>query len=41
MRYDLYLRRGWPIASGAVEGACKCLVRDRFELRDALDPGDG
>lgn len=31
MRYDLYLRRGWPIASGAVEGACKCLVRDRFE----------
>ena len=31
MRYDLYLKRGWPIASGAVEGACKCLVRDRFE----------
>jgi hypothetical protein len=31
MHYDLYLRRGWPIASGAVEGACKCLVRDRFE----------
>lgn len=31
MRYDLYLRRGWPIASGAVEGACKCLVRDRME----------
>jgi hypothetical protein len=31
MRYDLYLKRGWPIASGAVEGACKCLVKDRFE----------
>ena len=31
MRYDLYLTRGWPIASGAVEGACKCLVKDRFE----------
>jgi len=31
MRYDLYLKHGWPIASGAVEGACKCLVRDRFE----------
>ena len=30
MRYDLYLRRGWPIASGAVEGTCKCLVRDRM-----------
>ena len=31
MRYDQYLKRGWPIASGAVEGACKCLVKDRFE----------
>jgi hypothetical protein len=31
MAYDVYLRNGWPIASGAVEGACKNLVRDRFE----------
>ena len=31
MRYDHYLANGWPIASGAVEGACKNLVRDRFE----------
>jgi hypothetical protein len=31
MRYDVYLRNGWPIASGPVEGACKNLVRDRFE----------
>jgi hypothetical protein len=31
MRYDLYLRNGWPIASGTVEGACKNLIRDRFE----------
>jgi hypothetical protein len=31
MRYDVYLRNGWPIASGSVEGACKNLVRDRFE----------
>lgn len=31
MRYDLYLAKGWPIASGSVEGACKNLVRDRFE----------
>jgi hypothetical protein len=30
-RYDEYLRNGWPIASGSVEGACKNLVRDRFE----------
>jgi hypothetical protein len=31
MRYDEYLRQGWPIASGTVEGACKNLIRDRFE----------
>ena len=31
MRYDVYLRNGWPIASGTVEGACKNLIRDRFE----------
>jgi len=31
MRYDTYLANGWPIASGSVEGACKNLVRDRFE----------
>jgi hypothetical protein len=31
MRYDSYLANGWPIASGSVEGACKNLVRDRFE----------
>lgn len=31
MRYDQYLANGWPIASGSVEGACKNLVKDRFE----------
>ena len=31
MCYDEYLRQGWPIASGAVEGACKNLVKDRME----------
>lgn len=31
MRYDVYLERGWPIASGSVEGACKNLIRDRME----------
>lgn len=31
MRYDQYLNNGWPIASGSVEGACKNLVRVRFE----------
>jgi hypothetical protein len=32
MQYDDYLRKGWPIASGVIEGACRHLVKDRFEL---------
>ena len=31
MAYKQYMAKGWPIASGSVEGACKNLVRDRFE----------
>jgi len=31
MRYDEYLRRGYPIASGVIEGACRHLVKDRME----------
>jgi hypothetical protein len=31
MRYDQYLARGWAIASGPVEGACKNLIKDRME----------
>jgi hypothetical protein len=31
MRYDEYLRQGYPIASGVVEGACRHLVKDRME----------
>jgi len=31
MRYDEYLAQGLPIASGAVEGACKNLIKDRME----------
>lgn len=31
MRYDVYLRRGYPIASGVIEGACRHLVKDRME----------
>lgn len=31
MRYDEYLREGYPIASGVVEGACRHLVKDRME----------
>jgi len=30
MRHDQYLANGWPIASGPVEGACKNLIKDRW-----------
>ena len=32
MAYNHYLAQGWPIASGVIEGACRHLVKDRFEL---------
>lgn len=31
MRYDAYLSKGYPIASGVIEGACRHLVKDRME----------
>jgi len=31
MRYDEYLREGYPIASGVIEGACRYLIKDRME----------
>lgn len=31
MRYDEYLRCGYPIASGVIEGACRHLIKDRLE----------
>jgi hypothetical protein len=31
MRYDEYLKKGYPIASGAIEGACRHYVKDRME----------
>lgn len=31
MRYDEYLKKGYPIASGVIEGACRHLVKDRLE----------
>jgi hypothetical protein len=40
MKYHEYLRRGLPIASGSVEGACKNIINDRMErsgMRWALD----
>jgi len=32
MDYQTYLAKGFPIASGAIEGACRHFVKDRFEL---------
>jgi hypothetical protein len=31
MAYNLYLAVGFPIATGVIEGACRCLVKDRME----------
>jgi hypothetical protein len=31
MRYDEYLRQGYPIASGVIEGACRHVIKDRME----------
>ena len=32
MNYQTYLDKGWPIASGVIEGACRHFVKDRCEL---------
>jgi cytochrome c553 len=32
MDYNTCLAKGWPIASGVIEGACRHFVKDRFEL---------
>jgi hypothetical protein len=31
MRYHKYLREGYPIATGVIEGACRHVIRDRME----------
>jgi hypothetical protein len=31
MRYDVYLKKGYPIATGVIEGACRHYVKDRME----------
>jgi hypothetical protein len=35
LRYPLYLTRGYPIATGVIEGACRYLVKDRMEKTGA------
>jgi hypothetical protein len=33
--YDIFLKKGLPIASGAIEGACRHLIKDRMDLTGA------
>ena len=43
MKYEEYMKKGLPIASGCVEGACKNLIKDRMErsgMRWSLSGGD-
>jgi len=35
LRYDEYLQRGLPIATGVIEGACRHLVKDRLDITGA------
>jgi hypothetical protein len=35
LRYDRYLERGYPIATGVIEGACRHLVNDRMDITGA------
>ncbi|MGH3440500.1 MAG: hypothetical protein ACRDUY_00330 [Nitriliruptorales bacterium] len=33
--YPTALQRGWPIATGVIEGACRHLVKDRIDITGA------
>ncbi len=35
LHYDTALANGWPIATGAVEGACRHLIADRLDIAGA------
>jgi hypothetical protein len=35
MRYDRALEKGWPIATGMIEGACRFVIEDRFGITGA------
>jgi hypothetical protein len=36
MQYDVYLRAGYPIGSGVIEGACRHVIKDRMERAGML-----
>jgi hypothetical protein len=35
LRYDEYLAKGMPIATGVIEGACRYLIKDRMDITGA------
>jgi hypothetical protein len=35
MNYQEYLKQGYPIATGVIEGACRYLVKDRMDITGA------
>lgn len=35
LRYDTYLAKGYPIATGVIEGACRHLICDRMDITGA------
>jgi hypothetical protein len=41
LHYDEYLAKGFPIATGVIEGACRHLVKDRMDLTGARWGLDG
>ncbi|MGX1915767.1 ISKra4 family transposase [Streptomyces phaeochromogenes] len=41
LHYDTALTAGWPIATGAVEGACRHLIADRLDITGARWGLDG
>jgi hypothetical protein len=41
MQYNKYLKKGWPIGTGVIEGACGHLVKDRMECAGMKWKKDG
>lgn len=35
LHYDEFLTKGWPIATGVIEGACRHLIKDRMDITGA------
>ena len=35
LKYDVALKQGFPIATGVIEGTCRHLINDRFDITGA------